>query len=943
MKYFIVLYFIVFYFFNSYRNILNKFQKFSKITNMIRELMESCIEELKVTKKKYINNNSIINKYNFNFTDTIFKDYLFENIFYNSRNSSINNRISIDHILNMNESDLFSPDEKYLLINFIIFNGERIINVIKNEFENQSNIIKDVKNCIQNNNVNYNELNVVGVKNKLNVRDSEKEKCKNDKTIIDDDDSDDKSVKTDNITLKIEKPEDYEMNMYDTKSGNKVLQKEERISSARSSISKERRESLYTNIVPIMNQNSQKNKNDNKAELFINRFNDNDGDNGSDDSSSVDDNEYVDVSSLSYRSRKKYMETLKNKYIELMKDNNISTLISSENNDSNNDSDTNEKVNINQKDSNNDNNTNVEVNIHQKYYDNKDTNCSETNLPVIENKMNENKSENNNNNKMIIGNDKTIIRNNSKSNDENDESVNNNILNDSEIKSEINIKNETVDNNININNSDNNNNNNEQIDDIPTITIDDPTTTKDNDSNNNNYYDNDSNNTNDLNCPSKNKSICFMENSNEKKIEIKVIHKNNINNKKILCRMGGQVSHVELIDDDSPEKMEQFFNIIDKYKKNEDPFLIENEDSSLIEKEGTFIKPKGQASCSYGSNNNILKKEEYQNYKKHIVDKVFKKLKEEETKNEELINSSNNSSSSSIDLYSFRQKQKSLVESLYDQQNNLQFEKTMVANTIFQIGKNISNFNDNEEINRVRKENISSPEYNQYYDEMYEYENEAATKKTHNGKLYVNSERPSLSMTPTIKEKEYINRCKSASIVRKKWDNIIKDISKRPMSTTGRIGTNKSGSSRPSSSKVIREQSKIRTLTRKNTNQSNIMPSSSSTVNLLENPKVLRRCQSAHPVLNNNNIMTTSTNKSNISNLQNTLILTPVKLNDHEQLNNYMNSRIESIKYSNNIRKKNRSLSNTNISINITKPEQKLDKNKDNLFKKKFITNINIK
>jgi len=95
---------------------LNKFQKFSKVTNMIRELIESCIEELKITKKKYINNTSVIDKYNFNFIDTIFKNYLNDDTFYSNRNINVNNRISIDNILNFEDLNLFSSDEKYILI-----------------------------------------------------------------------------------------------------------------------------------------------------------------------------------------------------------------------------------------------------------------------------------------------------------------------------------------------------------------------------------------------------------------------------------------------------------------------------------------------------------------------------------------------------------------------------------------------------------------------------------------------------------------------------------------------------------------------------------------------------------------------------------------------------------------------------------------------------------
>jgi len=926
---------------------LNKFQKYSKITNMIRELIESCIEELKITKKKYINNDAIINKYNFNFIDTIFKNYLFEDFFYGNRNSNINNRISIDNILNMNESDLFSPDEKFILINFIIFNGERIINIIKNEFENQSNVVKDVNNSINNDSVYGQDLNVVGIKNKLNVRESDNTKNnipKNQSQSIKKD-KNNKDIIIDRIKNKRNdmKPLQTIINNINTHNNNL---------------------SNITNTSMTLDSSSKttttsKNSQHDKAKAFIHKFNDNLSDASSND---VGDDEYIDVSSLSSRSRRKYMENLKQKYLELMKNSNISKLNTSTLN-SNNEKPTDKEIETgnsseNQLKKENISNSEIlEENSDKINKENKDkiididssvestpndSYSIKTNNETVNNKISS--FDNNDRSSIdISSNNRSNIDISSKNNRSNiDISSNNrssvdissNIENNKDSNSNINganINNTPIDNNVNDDNNNDNINNN-----VNNNNLDSNIDNNDN-SNNNNYEDiptisiaDDKNNITDkiIDNNIKTKTLCYVDKPRTKD-EVKIISKKN----KIGRCIGFREDEitVELIDDDSPEKLKNFFNHIDKQdKKVEEPFEFK-----IINGIGYKIPiEKPELYFPHGTNH-VLNKDEYQNYKEYIINNVVEK-KQDSLKKDESSNHSTSSLVSSTaaphsNLYSFKDNQKSMSSSYYNFDDEFLNEKTKVANTIFQMGKNITSFNENEELKKIKKESASSENYH-IIENMLENEKEKVSTK---GKLYVNSQRPSLSLTPTVKEKKYINRCKSASIIREKWDNIIKDFSKRPMSSM-------SVRNRPNTA-TTRESAKMKAFTRKNTSsQSNINLSTSSiSINSTENPRLLRRCQSAHPVLNS------GTEKSNANNLQNTLILTPVKLNDHGQLNSYLNSRIESIKYSNSLRRKNsRSLSNTNLNVSITKSDSKNNikgNNENNIFKKVYISECSIK
>ncbi|OUM61717.1 hypothetical protein PIROE2DRAFT_12214 [Piromyces sp. E2] len=928
---------------------------------MIRELIESCIEELKITKKKYINNDAIINKYNFNFIDTVFKNYLFEDIFYSNRNPNINNRITIDHILNMNETKLFSPDEKFILINFIIFNGERIINVIKNEFENQTNVVKDVYNLINNDSVDGQDLNVVGVKNVLNVRESDttknnKEKSNNNNTLK----NQSQSIKKNKIDSKSKKDNLYSKSI-NKRSDIKSMQNMTNKTSSEYNISKNT--SNYTNS-SLENASSilstTKNNKIDKAKAFINRFEDN----VSDASSDVEADEFIDVSSLSSRSRKKYMESLKSKYLELMKDSHISTLNTniSNSNRENKDSriaidnttklteDMTEDIRSKNNKELNENGEKDEkekkykiVDIEESIEDDEYSNNNNNNESKEVDTTTENKTKNVNisSNSAINGNNNNIDDNNNK-NDDNDDNTNNNNINNTNnnnnntnnnnINNTNNNNNNTNNNNINNTNNNNNNTNNNNTnnndnniyEDIPTIDIE-----SDKDGNANNISDNNV----------KTKSICFADGPKNNN-EVKVIQKKNENGKNIIPEE--EEITIELIDDDSPpNKLQEFFKHFDKHETiKEEPFEFKLENClELPSEKSEIFYPYGSAS--------VLNKEEYQLYKEHIVNNVMEKhcqeslQKDESTNNICSVSSSSSSSAATsfCNLYPFKEKQKSMSVSHYDLGIELENEKAIVAKTIFQMGKNISSFNENEEIKKIRKETIPL-ENNSILEEIDE--NEKEKTKSSKGKLFINSQKPSLSMTPTIKEKEYINRCKSASIIRKKWDNIIKDFSKRPMSCISTNTKNKNNIT------TTRESTKIKAFAKKNaSSQSNISLSTSSIpINSTENPRTLRRCQSAHPVLNNGNHSsnTEKSNINNLNNLQNTLILTPVKLNEHGQLNNYMNSRIESIKYSNNLRKKNRSLSSTNLSVNLTKNDSKNgskgNNNENYIFKKMYISNI---
>ncbi|ORX41727.1 hypothetical protein BCR36DRAFT_416623 [Piromyces finnis] len=196
-------------------------------------------------------------------------------------------------------------------------------NVIKNEFENQSNVVKDVNNLVNNNSIENQGLNVIGVKNKLNVRESDnlidnKEKFNYDmkkKMQFPKKDKNISNIKRDNICDKtINKRND---------SSNSIQSKIDEESSDKCDLLEE----------------SQRNK----EKAFINRFNDNE----SDSSSIVGDDEFIDITTLSSRSRKKYTETLKNRYLELMKNPNISLLnTKSPNNSNNSNSNSNENCNI---------------------------------------------------------------------------------------------------------------------------------------------------------------------------------------------------------------------------------------------------------------------------------------------------------------------------------------------------------------------------------------------------------------------------------------------------------------------------------------------------------------------------------------------------------------------------------------------------------------------
>ncbi|ORX36983.1 hypothetical protein BCR36DRAFT_417121 [Piromyces finnis] len=167
-------------------------------------------------------------------------------------------------------------------------------------FENQSNVVKDVNNLVNNNSIENQGLNVIGVKNKKNSIMNMKKKMqfpKKDKNIS--------NIKRDNICDKtINKRND---------SSNSIQSKIDEESSDKCDLLEE----------------SQRNK----EKAFINRFNDNE----SDSSSIVGDDEFIDITTLSSRSRKKSDKVIEENVLAIKNVNNIlEKNLNDENNDFNN-------------------------------------------------------------------------------------------------------------------------------------------------------------------------------------------------------------------------------------------------------------------------------------------------------------------------------------------------------------------------------------------------------------------------------------------------------------------------------------------------------------------------------------------------------------------------------------------------------------------------------
>jgi hypothetical protein len=340
------------------------------------------------------------------------------------------------------------------------------------------------------------------------------------------------------------------------------------------------------------------------------------------------------------------------------------------------------------------------------------------------------------------------------------------------------------------------------------------------------------------------------------------------------------------------------------------------------------MKKDNEPYYPYGSANTLNNKE-YQIYKDKIINDVLEKRNNKKMEDISSNNSTDSvllSSSSSIhNIYPFNQLQNPHLTSGTDIASDSKIQKSLVTKKKIQIGKNISKFSDTSEIQKTKTETC-------HYNYSADFNNNSTEVKNTEKMTYEKSKtdtyRPTLSIIPSNNEKEYINRCKTVSLIRNKWDYIINELDNATSTTS-------SSNIKSKKKNKLKEINKTYSATKDQSHIENSLIKgkslSQSIINLpiasynthLDNHRVMKRSQSAHLEFNNRVI---TGEKSSKPYFQNTLILTPVKLNSHDQLNNYMNSRIESIKYSNHISKKNRSSSYTNIGLSSSNTDNKTKK-----------------